>query len=150
MDADTQFAYTREMTESEVESCLRDVGHGVLSLADGDESYAIPLYHHYEDGILFFRLGRTPGDRKGAYIEATETATYVVYEAQGTADGAVDSGWSVLARGPIAPVRASDRTAAAAAIAERFPPVRLFDESRDEVDVTLYELWPEHVSGRQN
>ena len=144
MDSETQVAYTRVMSGAEVESCLRDVGHGVLSLADGDESYAIPLYHHYDDGSLFFRLGHTPGDLKGRYLDATDVATYVVAEAR--ADGAVDSGWSVVARGPIAPVTGNDR----AAIEERFPPVRLFDESRAEVTVTLYELDIESLSGRQN
>ena len=146
MDSETQVAYTRVMSDAEVESCLRDVGHGVLSLADGDESYAIPLYHHYDDGALFFRLGHTPGDLKGRYLDATDVATYVVAEARGRADDAVDSGWSVVARGPIAPVTGTDR----AAIEEQFPPVRLFDESRDEVTVTLYELDAEELSGRQN
>ena len=150
MDPDTRFGYTREMTESEIESCLREVGHGVLSLADGDDSYAIPLYHHYDDGSLFFRFGETPDDRKVDYIEATDTATYVVFEAEATPDAAVDRAWSVIARGPVEPVPADHPAYDLAAINERFGSLRLFDEPHDEVELTLYELRPEQLTGRQN
>jgi len=149
MDQDAP-AYTREMSESEIRSCLRQVPHGVLSLSDGDDSYAIPLYHHYEDGSLFFRLGRTPGDRKGEYVEAVDTATYVVYEAEGPPDAAVDRGWSVLARGPIERLPDDHPAHDRPSPSEEFPPLRLFDETRDDVDVALYELRPETLTGRQN
>jgi len=150
MDPDAQFAYTEPMTEAEVESHLHSVGHGVLGLADGGESYAIPLYHHYEDGTFFFRLGATPGNQKGSYIEATDAATYVVYAAESTDDPPEQRGWSIIARGPIDRVPEDHPDYDVAAINERFAPIRLFDEAHDEVTLTLYELRPEHVSGRQN
>src|SRR6056297_781785 len=124
MDPDVRFAYTRAMSEAEIESRLRDVGHGVLSLADGDDSYAIPLYHHYEDGSLFFRLGETPGNSKADYIETTETATYVVVEADETADPEQERGWSVIARGPIERVPESHPAYDIAYINEQFAPIR--------------------------
>ena len=150
MDPDVRFGYTREMPESEIESCLSDVGHGVLSLADGDDSYAIPLYHHYEDGTLFFRLGETPSDSKADYIETTDTATYVVFEAEATAGPAEARGWSVIARGPIERVPESHPAYDVASINEQFAPIRIFDEAHDEVELRLYELRPEVLSGRTN
>ena len=148
MDPDARFAYTRPMSEAEIERSLRDVGHGVLSLADGDDSYAIPLYHHYEDGTLFFRLGETPDDSKADYIETTERATYVVFEAEETAGPAEERGWSVIARGPIERVPRSHPAYDVASINEQFAPIRIFDEAHDEVELTLYELRPAVLSGR--
>ncbi|MBX0304323.1 pyridoxamine 5'-phosphate oxidase family protein [Haloarcula salinisoli] len=150
MDPDARFAYTRAMSDDEIESALRDVGHGVLSLADGNESYAIPLYHHYEDGQLFFRLGETPDDSKADYIETTETATYVVFEAEETAGPAEERGWSVIARGPIRRVPPSHPAYDIESINEQFAPIRIFDEAHDEVALTLYELEPDAITGRQN
>jgi len=150
MDPDARFAYTRAMSDDEIESRLQEVGHGVLSLADGDDSYAIPLYHHYEDGRFFFRLGETPDNRKADYIETTETATYVVFEAEETVDAAEERGWSVVARGPIERVPRSRSAYDIESINEQFSPIRLFDEAHDEVELTLYELRPEMLSGRTN
>ncbi len=150
MDPDARFAYTRAMSDDEIESALREVGHGVLSLADGDESYAVPLYHHYEDGTIFFRLGETPDDSKADYIETTETATYVVFEAEETADPAAERGWSVIARGPIARVPRSHPAYDIESINEQFAPIRIFEEAHDEVALTLYKLRPEMLSGRTN
>ena len=150
MDPDARFAYTRPMSEAEVESRLRSVGHGVLSLAGDGDSYAVPLYHHYEDGTLFFRLGETPNNRKSQFIESTDTATYVVYETEETGDPAEKRGWSIVARGPIERVPEDHPTADVRAINERFAPIRIFDEAHDEVELTLYELRIEEVGGRRN
>ena len=150
MDPDAQFAYTRALRQAAVESKLESVDHGVLSLADGDESYAIPLYHYYDDGSLFFRLGETPGNRQAEFIETTDTATYVVYATEPTADDAEELGWSIVARGPIERVPTDHPAYDITAINERFAPIRLFDEAHDEVELTLYELDVEHLSGRRN
>ena len=150
MDPDARFAYTRAMTETAVESKLRSADHGILALADGDESYAIPLYHYYDDGSLFFRLGETPRNSKAAFIAATETATFVVDGIERTADPAEERGWSIVARGPIAPVPTDHPAYDVRRINEWFAPIRLFDEAHDEVELRLYELAVEHLSGRRN
>lgn len=150
MDIDADFTYTAGMSESEVEAALGERAHGVLALADGDESYAVPVFHHYENGSLLFRLGESPDSRKAEFIEATETATYVVYEVGSTADPAEREGWSVLARGPIHAVPEDEAGYDATAINERFAPIRLFDEALDEVELTLYELRVEELAGRRN
>ncbi|MBV0924347.1 pyridoxamine 5'-phosphate oxidase family protein [Halomicroarcula limicola] len=150
MDLDVSFAYTEGMTEAEVERHLRETPHGVLSLADGGDAYAVPVFHHYEDGALYFRLGESPDSRKAAYIEATETATYVVYEVAATDDPDAQRGWSVLARGPVREVPAGDPAYDAVTINERFAPIRIFDEALEEVELTLYELSIEELAGRTN
>jgi len=150
MDPNVRFAYTRGLSEAEIESRLRDVGHGVLSLADGDDSYAVPLYHHYEHGTFFFRLGETPDDSKRDYIETTDTATYVVFEAEETVGPAEERGWSVIARGPVERVPRSHPAYDVQCINEQFAPIRLFDEAHDEIKLTLYELQPDVLSGRTN
>jgi hypothetical protein len=68
---------------------------GVLSLADENDSYAIPVSYAYDedDRALYFRLGFAPGSQKRGFIEATDHATFVTY-----ADTA--GGWqSVVAEG---------------------------------------------------
>ncbi|WP_254273006.1 pyridoxamine 5'-phosphate oxidase family protein [Haloarcula marina] len=150
MDPDVSFAYTEGMTEADVESRLRETVHGVLALADDGESYAIPVFHHYEDGSLYFRLGETPDSEKAAYIETTATATYVVYDADPTGGPDEQRGWSVLARGPVRAVPEDDPAYDAVTINERFAPIRVFDEAIDEMELTLYELRIEELSGRQN
>lgn len=139
-----------DMDAVEIGEFLGTQGTGVLSLADGDDSYAVPVFHHYDDGALYFRLGESPDSRKREFIEATETATYVVYEVDPTADPAQREGWSVVARGPIRAVPEGDPAYDASTINERFTPIRLFDEALDEVELTLYELRVEELAGRRN
>ncbi|GGN99513.1 MULTISPECIES: pyridoxamine 5'-phosphate oxidase family protein [Haloarcula] len=150
MDPDVEFAYTEGLTEAEVETRLRDATDGVLALADDGDAYAIPVFHHYEDGSLYVRLGETPDSRKAAYVETTDTATYVVYEAETTSDDAEQHGWSVVARGPIRAVPPDDPAYDAVTINDRFAPIRVFDEALDEVELTLYELRIEELAGRSN
>jgi nitroimidazol reductase NimA-like FMN-containing flavoprotein (pyridoxamine 5'-phosphate oxidase superfamily) len=150
MDPDVEFAYTSGMEESTVEERLAERRHGVLSLADDDESYAFPVFHHYEDGSLYFRLGVASDSEKTPFLDATATATYVVYATEPTDDPEETTGWSVVARGPIREVPPDDPAYEAVEINERYAPIRIFDESLDDVDVRLYELQIEALTGRQN
>lgn len=150
MDPDVEFAYTEGMTEAEVEERLAETPDGVLALADDGDAYAIPVFHHYDDGSLYFRLGVTPNSEKKAYIEATERASYVVYAAEPTADPEEQTGWSVIARGSISEVPADDPAYEAVEINERYAPIRVFDEALDEIEVALYELRIEELTGRRN
>jgi len=150
MDPDIEFAYTSGMPAEAVSERLETSESGVLALADGGDAYAFPVFHHYEDGSLFVRLGETGESRKGPYLDATETATYVVYDTESTADAEEWTGWSVVARGPISAVPADDPAYEAVKINERYAPIRVFDEPTDEMDVTLYELAIEELTGRRN
>jgi nitroimidazol reductase NimA-like FMN-containing flavoprotein (pyridoxamine 5'-phosphate oxidase superfamily) len=150
MDTDIAFAYTEGMPDDAVRDRLGASERGVLALADGDDAYAVPVFHHYEDGSLYFRLGETTESEKSAYLDATETATYVVTETESTPDAEAWTGWSVVARGPIAAVPENDSAYETVEINERYAPIRVFGEPTDEMDVTLYELEIEELTGRRN
>lgn len=86
-----------KLTENDIESFLRQQTAGTLTLAKGDDAYAIPVAFTTVDDSndIYFRLGYGPGSRKREYIDATDRATFVV-------SAETDAGWrSVIARGPI-------------------------------------------------
>lgn len=136
-----EYVYTVGMSEAEAEEHLRTGSHGILSLADGAEAYAIPLSYHYDGDRFLIRISDHDGDaEKRRFLEATETATFVRY------DAAESSSWSVLVRGPI------DRWSgdvSEATLAEWFPPFRLFDEAVEDVSFLLYELDTRRVTARR-
>ncbi|AGN00031.1 hypothetical protein L593_00380 [Salinarchaeum sp. Harcht-Bsk1] len=137
------------MDEDTVASYLERQETGVLSLADDGDAYAVPIAHYYDDGNLYFRLGRTEDSQKWEAIEATDTAAYVCYGTAETTDPRELESWSVLASGPLRelPPEEAERFDAAE-INEHFPPIRVFGESIDEVDVVILELEVESVIGR--
>ena len=135
-----EYVYTSGMSESEVDSRLRGGEHGVLGLANGDDAYAVPLSYHYDGDRLLLRVSEHDGDgEKGRFLETTDTATFVCYEAS------TDESWSVHVRGPI---RRWERTVDEATLNEWFQPFRLFDEAVENVAFALYELRMETVIGR--
>lgn len=135
-----EYVYTSGMTESEIDSRLRDGEHGVLGLANRDDAYAVPLSYHYDGDRLLLRVSEHDGDgEKERFLETTETATFVCYEAS------TDESWSVHVRGP---VRRCERDVDDTTLNEWFPPFRLFDESVESVTFALYELRMDAVIGR--
>ncbi|AUV81287.1 flavin-nucleotide-binding protein [Salinigranum rubrum] len=137
-----EYVYTVGMNEEDVERHLSDAETGVLSLADGSRAYGVPVHCKYEDGVLLFRLTDDDDSEKLAFLDATTEACFVLYEATN------GDSWSVMARGPVAPV---DDPAQydEAAINERFGPARVFDEDIGDTDVRLFELDVESVTGRR-
>ncbi|QUO48295.1 MULTISPECIES: pyridoxamine 5'-phosphate oxidase family protein [Halorubrum] len=135
-----EYVYTSGMSESEVDSRLRGGEHGVLGLANGDDAYAVPLSYHYDGDRLLLRVSEHDGDgEKMRFLETTDTATFVCYEAS------TDESWSVHVRGPI---RRWERSVDEATLNEWFQPFRLFDEAVEDVAFALYELRMETVIGR--
>lgn len=144
-----EYAYTRGMNESEVEERLRDTGTGVLALARDNESYAIPLAHYYDGTALYFRLGYTEGSKKHEFVETTDTASYILYEAEPTDDPRELDSWSIMVTGDLIELSEDERTEFdTAEINRRFAPIRIFDESIDEIEITIIKLEPESVTGR--
>lgn len=133
------YRYLGGMTEAEVEERLRASETGVLALADGDDAYAVPVSVHYDGDRILVRVSRHGDDPglKESFIEATETATFVLHDAG-------DDAWSIVVRGRLEVSDALDE----ADINERFGPFHVFDENVDEVDFTIYELVPNEVTGR--
>lgn len=136
----TEYVYTTGMDEAEVDEHLRAGQHGVLALADGDDAYAVPLSYHYDGERFLLRVSDHDHAEKRGYLETTETATFVCYEATG------DASWSVQIRGPVEPWSGDVDEAT---LNEWFPPFYLFDEAVPDVEFVLYELGLERVTGRR-
>lgn len=144
-----EYAYTSGMSDSEVEQRLQDAETGVLSLADANDAYAIPLAHYYDGERLYFRLGFTEGSTKGAFWETTETACYVVYGAEPTDDPRELDSWSVIITGELVELSASARERFdTAEINRQFTPIRVFDEAIEDIEITIVELDIVTVAGR--
>ena len=136
-----EYVYTSGMTESDVEDHLQAGEHGVLGLADGDDAYAIPLSYHYDGERFLLRVSEHGHDsEKGRFLETTDTATFVCYEAS------TGESWSILVRGPI---EESQTDVDETTLNTWFQPFRLFDEAIEDVEFALYELGMETVIGRK-
>ena len=140
-----EYTYTTGMTDEEVDERVREAEFGVLSLAREGEAYAIPVAFHSGDGRVLLRLGADEDSEKMEFLETTDRATLLLYEAPRE-----DESWSVLLRGPIERLSREERAAITDAdINEWFPPFRVFGESIDEIEYELFELDPDTVTGRR-
>ncbi|MWV64070.1 pyridoxamine 5'-phosphate oxidase family protein [Halorubrum sp. JWXQ-INN 858] len=142
----SDYQYTVGMSEAEVAARLRETRVGVLSLATDDDAYAVPVSFFYDGPSIYFRLGDdgTPS-RKVAAMASTAEATFVALDARDP-----DSSWSVVAKGPIR--RLTDPAAHGfdeATVRERFGPFHVFDEVVEDVEISLYELSIETITGRR-
>jgi len=139
-----EYDFMEGMSEEQIDGWLADHDVGVLSLARDGAAYAVPVNYAYLDGSLFVRLAREADSKKFDYVAATEEACLVVY---GDSDGAT---WSVIATGPIEDV--TDERAATfddAGINETFGPLHVFDQPIEELDVLVYELNVQVLTGRK-
>ncbi|WP_157971678.1 pyridoxamine 5'-phosphate oxidase family protein [Halorussus litoreus] len=139
--------FDSSMSDSEIETVLGRANHGVLSLADADTAYSIPMSYGFDAdaNALVFQFVLHAGSRKGAFLEQTETASFTVSRTD-------DEDWfSVVAEGPISPVPDERTTDAYAAIAESawFPDLTVFDRSVTETEFELFELSIESLDGRK-
>jgi nitroimidazol reductase NimA-like FMN-containing flavoprotein (pyridoxamine 5'-phosphate oxidase superfamily) len=134
-----------EMSDQGIERLLSTANYGVLSLASGDESYAIPMSFGYDGEGLYF-VFRRPGEhsRKVDFVEATERATFVVPAVTSKHDWA-----SVLVEGPVRPVRDDEWHSLLDALGEDawFPSV--FSETDPREDFLGYYLAAERKTGRR-
>jgi hypothetical protein len=91
------------MDDDAVDDLLRSTGWGVVSLADADEPYSVPVSFGYDGEDVYFGFLRTGGgSRKVAFIADGKTARLLVTDVRARFD------WrSVAATGP---VRAVDRS----------------------------------------
>lgn len=144
-----EYAYTTGMDGDAVADRLRESETGVLSLARDGDTYAVPLAHYYEDGSLYVRLGVTPGSEKAAFLAATDRATYVVYGTEERAAARELDSWSVVVTGPLQRLPAERRDEFdTPTINRRFSPIRVFDEPIEAIEIEIYELDIERMTGR--
>ncbi|SEO23698.1 hypothetical protein SAMN04487948_101260 [Halogranum amylolyticum] len=141
---DIEYTYTFGMEETELEELLRTHGTGTLALADGDEAYAIPVAYHYEDGVVYFRLGEHEGSEKMAFLDTTERGCLLVYDY----DSEADTSWSVVVRGPLSRV-GDDEVPAVDERDRDYAPLRVFGESIDDLEPVGVRLDIDEITGRR-
>lgn len=136
-----EYVYTGGMAESDMEDRLRAGEHGVLGLAEGNDAYAIPLSYHYDGDRFLLRVSEHDDEgEKNRFLETTETATFVCYEAS------TNESWSIHVRGQL---RRWEGDVDEATLNDWFQPFRLFDEPTETVEFSLYDFRMESVVGRE-
>ncbi|MHB9288856.1 pyridoxamine 5'-phosphate oxidase family protein [Halobacteriales archaeon Cl-PHB] len=136
-----------ELSRAESDAIVGRHETGVLSLASADEPYAIPISYGYdaERGRFYMRLVSTPDSEKREFLASTPTARLVVYE---EADPVYRS---VVAVGQLREVSREDLTVEHV---EQFgdakrPLFEIWGEAKPDLDVQLYQLDPDDISGRR-
>lgn len=136
-----------ELTPAETDALLARRETGVLALASADEPYAIPISFGYDaaDRQFYLRLVSTPESEKRAFLAGSPEARLVVYEE-------VDSVYrSVVVTGTLEEIETVDLTVDRIEQYGRAkrPLFELWGESKADLDIQLYELESEHISGRE-
>lgn len=135
-----------EMTREEVDALLGRHETGVLALAREDEPYAIPISYGYDsgEGRFYLRLVSTPASEKRAFLSTSPPVRLVVYEER-------DPEYcSVVVSGTLQEVSSDELTVEHVeqyGEAKR-PLFEIWGEARSDLNISLYELLPETVSGR--
>lgn len=136
-----------EMTDEETGEFLGRQETGVLSLARSDEPYAIPISYGFDaDARQFYlRLVSTPESEKRRYLGSRPSARLVVYE------GADEDVYrSVVATGTLERIDPSELTTDDIQQygAARRPLFEIWPQQKGELDIDLYRLEPDTLSGR--
>lgn len=130
-----------------VDDLLGEHETGVLTLARGDDPYAIPVSYGYDatDRRFYLRLVSTPESEKRRFLSSSPKARLVVYEREGeryrsvVADGRLEA----VPREALTVERIEQYGAA------KRPLFEMWADSRRDLDVELYELDPDTLSGRR-
>lgn len=135
-----------EMSDEETDAFLGSRETGVLSLARADDPYAIPISYGYDasDRQFYLRSVSTPDSEKRRFVRSGSDAQLVVYDDE---DGVYRS---VVATGRLVSIDPDDLTAADIrqyGAAER-PLFEIWPQPKEGLDIDLYRLEPETVTGR--
>lgn len=133
------------MTDAEIDAYLETQGTGILSLADGDEAYAVPISFGYEPGRAVFAFWQFRSQSlKVAFSEATERACLAVYDIESHTD------WrSVLAFGPIRELSTGDWSEIGSLIDDNAWSPDLTGVGKRQLSVIGYEMEIEEATGLQ-
>lgn len=130
-----------DMDAIEIADFLATQETGILSLANGDDGYGIPVSFAYDDADedgphVYFRLGYAPGSQKRRFVDASDRVSFTVYDR-------TDEGWkSVVARGRLEEVsaRTLDAIVAEAVHGLDIPYFSVHDRPVKELHLTLTRL----------
>ena len=135
------------LSDNEIDSFLARHETGVISLAREGTSYAVPISYGYdgEHRRFYLRLVSNPESEKRAFLESTPHTRVVVYEE----DDPVYM--SVVATGTL---RETSRDELTVEHIEQYseakrPLFEIWGESLPALDVRLYRLDPDELSGRR-
>lgn len=136
-----------ELSEQETNDLLGRHETGVLALASDDEPYAIPISYGYDaDSRRFYlRLVSTPESEKRAFLAAEPSTRLVVYEEE-------DSIYrSVVVTGTLQEITKDDMNVERIQQYGRAkrPLFEIWGQNKRDLDIALYELDAETVSGRE-
>lgn len=133
------------MDRDAIDEFLREQGVGVLSLADGNEAYGVPMSFGYDGERLYFFLIRFGDDStKLDFVTSTEAASFAVYAFEDSHH------WqSVVVRGPISSVSSDRLEAAKEALFANAQFASLFPFGEPMTERLRYELPVETVSGQK-
>jgi hypothetical protein len=128
-----------------VDDLLRQVGHGVLSMADDDGPYGVPLSFGYDgDRCYFAFVAESERGRKLRVAETTDRASFLVSDVG-------DEGWvSAMVEGPLRRVTADEWDAAREALADNAwrPELYAPRAERPEENPRVWTLVVEERGGR--
>ncbi|AQL44343.1 pyridoxamine 5-phosphate oxidase [Halorientalis sp. IM1011] len=135
------------LSMDETDTVLARHETGVLSLARDDEPYAIPISYGYDSDQrqFYLRLVSTPESEKRAFLGSSPQVRLVVYENEN------DVYRSVVAVGTLEQIPRSELTIEHVeqyGDAKR-PLFEIWGKSKEDLDIQLYQLVPEELSGRE-
>jgi nitroimidazol reductase NimA-like FMN-containing flavoprotein (pyridoxamine 5'-phosphate oxidase superfamily) len=135
----------QEMDAIEIAEFLEGQHTGVLSLADGDDAYSIPVSFDYDadEAAVYFRFGYGADSQKRRYLDTVDTASFVVYEQ-------TDDGWkSVVIEGGLERVSESslDSSLVEAVGSLDIPYFRVHHRPAGEMDFNIVRLDATKLTG---
>lgn len=136
-----------ELSDSELAAFLSSNETGVLTLARGDEPYAIPISYGYDrtNQRFYLRLVSTVASEKRRYLASSPRARLVIY------DDADDVYHSAIADGTLEELPKDDLSVddiVQYGEAKR-PLFEMWGADKPDLEVQLYRLEPDEISGRR-
>lgn len=135
------------LSDAKTDTILGRHETGVLSLAREDEPYAIPISYGYDaDHRRFYmRLVSTPESEKRRFLSSAPHARLVVYEEEPVVYR------SVVAAGTLEEISTDELTVEHIEQygAAKRPLFEIWGESKPDLDIRLYRLTPDTLSGRE-
>ncbi|MDS0295451.1 pyridoxamine 5'-phosphate oxidase family protein [Halogeometricum luteum] len=144
-------AQETEMSDSEVDEFLGRHETGVLSLAQSDEPYSIPISYGYDAGAraFFVRLVSTPESEKRRFLSSSPRARIVVYEE--SESNPTSTYRSVVGTGTLEEISPAELTVEHVeqyGNAKR-PLFEIWGQSKKDLNIQLYTLDPDELNGRR-
>lgn len=142
-------AQETEMAEDVIDDFLGQCETGVLSLAQANEPYAIPISYGYDasERVFYLRLVSTPESEKRKFLSSSPRARLVIYDE-------MDSGTtyrSVVATGFLEEIPPEELTVnhIEQYSAAKRPLFEIWGQSKRDLNIKLYKFKLTELSGRR-